>query len=105
MRKLKLTVINGIPDESFSEHEASLEEMVQELRKVNEVSLYKVRDMKIAYCCGCFDCWIKTPGLCVIKDDMETILRSTIHSDYVIYVSPLKAGFITSQTKKVIERQ
>ncbi len=27
-----------------------------------------LRDLKLAYCLGCFECWTKTPGLCRIDD-------------------------------------
>ena len=33
------------------------------------------REMKISHCIGCNYCWLKTPGVCVIKDDYEIILK------------------------------
>ena len=38
--------------------------------EVEQVNLYK-KDIKP--CLGCFSCWSRTPGQCVIKDDMQDI--------------------------------
>lgn len=101
---MRITIINGIGNEDYKEYELAMEKVRGKLSKDHIVDLFKVRDMKINYCCGCFGCWIKTPGLCVFKDDMDQILRSMANSNYIIYVSPLNAGFITSQAKKVMDR-
>lgn len=101
---MNITIINGIPDDEYSEYQAALDNLKTSLEKTHVVDLFNVRNMKISYCCGCFGCWIKTPGLCIYKDDMSIILKSMAKTDYTIYVSPLKAGFITSQTKKVMDR-
>jgi multimeric flavodoxin WrbA len=101
---MKLTIINGIPNESYAAFEEALENLRQKLSEQNEVDLFKVRDMNISYCCGCFSCWLKTPGLCIFKDDMELVLKSMAKTDFTIYVSPIKAGFVTALTKKVMDR-
>lgn len=101
---MHIAIINGAPDDSWSVHEKALTKVVQRLEEKFTVDLFHSRQMNITYCCGCFSCWVKTPGLCVFKDDMEPILRSLAHADVVLYASPLSAGFITSDTKKVMDR-
>jgi multimeric flavodoxin WrbA len=101
---MKLTIINGIPNGNYGNYEQALDQLCEKLSKENQVELFKARDMDISYCCGCFSCWVKTPGLCVFKDDMELILKSMATTDFIIYVSPIKAGFVTSLTKKVMDR-
>jgi hypothetical protein len=32
-------------------------------------------------CCGCFNCWIKTPGKCVIEDDYTIMPKLFIEND------------------------
>ena len=68
------------------------------------VSHHRLVDLKIKYCQGCFGCWVKTPGMCVIKDDMERIYPSIIKSDLLLMVSPLKMGFINEVLKKTEDR-
>lgn len=34
-----------------------------------EVDVATLRQLEIHYCRGCFGCWIKAPGVCVIDDD------------------------------------
>jgi multimeric flavodoxin WrbA len=101
---MNITIINGIPNDEYKEYEAALEKLKEALEKTHTVDLFNIRNMKISYCSGCFGCWTNTPGLCIYKDDMSSILRSMSKTDYTIYLSPLKAGFITSQTKKVMDR-
>ncbi|MBC8061064.1 MAG: flavodoxin family protein [Clostridiaceae bacterium] len=101
---MHLTFINGIPNEEYEEYETALKEIKTELEKEHEVVFFTARNMNINYCCGCFSCWTKTPGLCIFKDDMRLILKSMANTDCIIYVSPLSAGFVTSVTKKVMDR-
>ena len=43
-----------------------------------EVEPIELRDMQIANCIGCFGCWVKTPGTCVIDDDGRETTRKAI---------------------------
>jgi len=101
---MHLTIINGIPNDELKKHEGALEEVKMQLEKEHKVDFFTVRNMNISYCCGCFSCWLKTPGLCVFNDDMNGILKSMATSDYILYISPISAGFVTSATKKVMDR-
>jgi len=101
---MHLTFVNGIPNDEFEKYETALKEVKKQLEKEHEVDFFTVRDMNITYCCGCFSCWTKTPGLCIFKDDMSSILKSMATTDYLYYISPLSAGFVTSETKKVMDR-
>ena len=101
---MQVTFISGIPNDEFEKYEAALEGMKKQLEKEHEVDFFTVRNMNISYCCGCFSCWTKTPGLCIFNDDMNLVLKSMATTDYLIYISPLSAGFITSDTKRVMDR-
>jgi len=63
-----------------------------------------IRELNINFCIGCWDCWVKTPGKCTIKDEMQYIHKAVINSEHVIFLSPLKMGFISTEMKKVQER-
>ncbi len=57
-------------------------------------------------CIGCFKCWDTTPGICSgVKGDSGTeIIRKVIHSDLIVFLTPLTFGGFSSELKKVIER-
>ncbi len=59
---------------------------------------------KIANCTGCFGCWTKTPGKCVIRDDATWIYPRIAQSDRVLYVSRVKYGSYDTIMKTMLER-
>ena len=65
---------------------------------------HQLEKKDISFCKGCFGCWVKNPGKCVMTDDMEDILKDTICSDMMIMIAPLKMGFINHLMKKVQDR-
>ncbi len=80
--------------------------MLKELKKLNwDATSIVLEDKKIAYCTGCFGCWVQTPGECVIKDYVETIVREMVHSDLIIYITPIVFGGYSSILKKALDRQ
>ncbi|MCB0082914.1 MAG: flavodoxin family protein [Caldilineaceae bacterium] len=63
-----------------------------------------LREEKIAYCLGCFECWTSSPGLCRIDDEGRAVADAVIHSDLVIYLTPVTFGGYSSVLKKAIDR-
>ena len=43
---------------------------------------------ELAYCTGCFGCWIKKPGECVMQDKIAQINQMSMNSDVVVYIVP-----------------
>ncbi|MCK5128945.1 MAG: flavodoxin family protein [Clostridiales bacterium] len=101
---MNITIINGIQDTKHNKYQKTLEETVTALNKDHQVDMFTIDDMNVAYCCGCFSCWVKTPGICIYKDDGVDIVRSIAKTDYLLIVSPVVAGFISSSTKKAMDR-
>lgn len=69
-----------------------------------DITSYKLEDMTIAYCTGCWSCWMRTPGLCIHKDDTYLMLKSVINADLVIHFSENTLGFVTSLSKKALDK-
>ena len=69
-----------------------------------DVERVTLRELAIAPCTGCFGCWTRTPGECVIEDGARDVLRSYVGSDIVVYVTPLTFGGYSSQLKKLLDR-
>lgn len=56
------------------------------------------------FCMGCFGCWIKKPGECVINDKMSQINRRFMNSDVVVYLSPIVFGQYSANIKNAVDR-
>ena len=60
--------------------------------------------LKISNCIGCFGCWTKTPGKCVIRDDAVKVYPKIAASDRVLYISKVKYGSYDTVMKTMWER-
>lgn len=69
-----------------------------------EVNIINTRILDLKYCKGCFECWTKTPGLCVQIDEMPIILQTIMNSDLTIFISDVQVGFISSKLKKILDK-
>ncbi len=69
--------------------------------KIEHVNLYK---MNIKPCVGCFSCWSKTPGKCIIKDEMQELYPKIEAADIVIESFPLYFFGMPSQIKAMTDR-
>jgi multimeric flavodoxin WrbA len=68
------------------------------------VDRVQLRDVFIACCKGCFDCWVKTPGLCATRDGAGVVTRALACSDLVVLLSPITFGGYSSELKKALDR-
>jgi multimeric flavodoxin WrbA len=69
-----------------------------------ETKAFPLAAMDIRPCRGCFSCWLKTPGRCVIQDDQEGILQEFPASDRVIWLTPVCFGGYAPELKKALDR-
>ena len=70
----------------------------------DEIRYVDLSSLKIANCVGCFGCWTRTPGRCVIRDDATRVYPLIAQSDTVVYVSRLRYGGYDSTMKTMLER-
>jgi len=101
---MKITILDGNMMSGQSDFSTYLEELIHLLRKDHTVEVFQLHAMDLNYCTGCWSCWWKTPGECSQDDDAKLIFRSYIHSDFVIFASPVMAGFTSSALKKITDR-
>jgi len=101
---MRILVLNGIPkNEKYMDYEATIEKSIIE-NNTHEIEYFRLRDMDIEYCTGCWSCWVKTPGLCAIKDDYEQVFSRIPHADRILYISPVILGYESSILKKCKDR-
>ena len=55
-------------------------------------------------CLGCFGCWVKTPGRCVLQDRASVLPELLKHCDEWIILSPIVYGGYSVCVKAAIER-
>jgi len=100
---MKITFIDG-SESDYPKPEFAMQFATKLREKGHQVDFFKIANMKINFCNGCWSCWWKTPGECPQKDDMPEIYRSYLKSDLVLHFSPLSVGFISSKLKTINDR-
>jgi hypothetical protein len=63
-----------------------------------------LRDVPVAYCLGCFECWTRTPGICRTDDAGRMLARAIIASDLVVFLTAVTFGGYSSELKKALDR-
>ena len=58
----------------------------------------------VHHCVGCFGCWVKTPGKCVIKDRGSDFCRLMPLHDEVVIISRMVFGGLSPDVKAVLDR-
>ena len=102
---MKILVLNGSPkkkSDTFRLTESFLKGLNND--GDHEVSIVNVIDKDIAPCRGCFGCWQRLDGHCVMEDDQNTILDLYRSSDLIIWSFPLYCYSMPSQLKAVLDR-
>jgi len=102
---MKVTILNGDPDPDNQKFDDYIDNLIKLLElSDNSVVYFKLREMKILPCRGCFGCWLKTPGQCIYKDDSHDICREIINSDLVLFAAPLVMGFPSAVLKIAMDK-
>lgn len=101
---MNATILNGaLPGDGFVD--AAGAALTDALMAAGwDVTTWSLRDQKIAYCLGCFECWTKTPGLCRIDDAGREVAASIIAGELTIYLTSITFGGYSSELKKALDR-
>lgn len=86
-----------------SKADSQLIEAVQSLYG-EPLNIVRLGDQPITPCLGCWNCWLKTPGQCAIKDQMAESYSDYVNSDTVILLMDTAQGFISHQAKAFLDR-
>lgn len=81
-------------------------EIYEAIQNLYEEPLNVIRlgEQPITACIGCWNCWLKTPGRCVMKDQMSELYRDYVNSDTAILLMDTAQGFINHQAKAFLDR-
>jgi multimeric flavodoxin WrbA len=102
---MKITVFSG----SHKGRDGNTLIMVEEFLKGAEEAGAETENIilaekKIRYCRGEFECWLKTPGSCTMRDDMNDLLPKFMASDIVVFACPVYFDNVPALMKNFIER-
>lgn len=86
-------IIHDLPDEVF----------LQWLTKLEGWQVFDAKT-KTAPCKACQACWMKTPGICVLKDKLQTIGSEIAQSDELVLISRCCYGGYSPEVKRVLDR-
>jgi len=85
-------------------HDLSEEDASVYLRKSVDGVTYFPAPPGIRSCIGCFGCWTKTPGVCVVKDDSNAFAKLIPEYDVITVISRCVYGGLSPDIKVVLER-
>lgn len=97
---MRAVILDGHSGKSHLE-----EILLEELHNQNwKVESFFLSDMQILPCRSCGSCGTKTPGTCILKDEMEPIFHALANCDVMIFFTPIQFGGYSASLKKAVDR-
>ena len=102
---MRTFLVNGSPHTVQGVHVSILDSLEKGLMNAgSETIRIDIYNQKIQPCKGCFICWTRTPGKCIQKDDMESLLPQVAQSDILVLVTPVYVDGMTGPMKTFLDR-
>ena len=70
----------------------------------DSIQRFEVSKLKLGFCQGEFDCWLRTPGRCKIHDAEQEITAAIPSADAMVFFGPTAFGGFCHQLKRAIDR-
>ena len=101
---MKVLAFNSSPSKDKGNTALILNPFLDGMKEAGaEVELLYTKDLNIKPCQGGYTCWLKTPGQCFQKDDMQQIYPE-LGADVIVFASPLYFDGLNGSMKIILER-
>lgn len=102
---MKIIGINGSPRNKANTGQL-LNHILEKCEKDgHETKSFQLDRININGCKSCYACKTdKSPGRCVMKDDMNQLLEEILNADAIVLASPIYMWQVTGQTKLFVDR-
>ena len=72
--------------------------------QLKDTNFIDLSSLQIKNCMGCFGCWTKTPGKCVIRDDAVKVYPLIAACEQLVYITHVVYGGYDAIMKRMLER-
>jgi multimeric flavodoxin WrbA len=104
-RRVRITSFNGSPKGARGNTHVMVEAFLRGAGEAGaETENVFLAGKKVLPCTGCNACWMKTPGICAQRDDMDELLAKVIASDVVVFATPVYVDNVTGLMKNFMDR-
>lgn len=97
---MRLLIISALPGDNPAAQAA-----IRELSgAVSDCRVIHAYEMDLRPCVGCNACWLRTPGVCAIRDGYEEILKAYLEYDAAVFLAGTALNFVDHRMKNLIDR-
>lgn len=102
---MKVLAINSSPRIDKSNTSLILAPFLEGMTEAGaEVELFYTGKLEIKHCDGAFTCWLRTPGECHLKDDMQMLYPKLREADIWVLATPVYVDGVSGSMKMMMER-
>lgn len=101
----RVLAINSSPNKDKGNTAVILDPFLEGIKEGGaEVEIYYTKDLNIQPCKGEVSCWMKTPGKCLLDDDMRWLAPKAIKADILVLATPVYCDGINTHMQMFLER-
>jgi len=102
---MQTLVINGSPMMDKGNTALILKPFIEGIKEAgSDVDVLYTKKLIINPCQGEYNCWLKTPGECFQKDDMEMVIEKLKAADILVFAAPVYVDGVPGPLKMLMDR-